>query len=97
MEERRIWTSTELCGYLDFPYVAQVFVIQRIIVRLTTEERCCETVYGVTSCRPEKASPACLLAWNRNHWCISGCWCGLALRMRIQYNCSFGLHATIEL
>ena len=70
MEERRIWTSTELCGYLDFPYVAQVFVIQRIIVRLTTEERCCETVYGVTSSRPEKARPACLLAWNRNHWCI---------------------------
>src|SRR5262249_243084 len=70
LEERRIWTSTELCGYLDFPYVAQVFVIQRIIVRLTTAERCCETVYGVTSSRPEKASPACLLAWNRNHWCI---------------------------
>jgi hypothetical protein len=44
LEERRIWASTELCGYLDFPYVAQVFVIQRIIVRLTTEERCCETV-----------------------------------------------------
>ena len=24
----------------------------------------------MTSSRPEKASPACLLAWNRNHWCI---------------------------
>ena len=76
MEERRIWTSTELCGYLDFPYVAQVFVIQRIIVRLTTEERCCETVYGVTFAivvpgdlvdhHPEE--------WEPVPWGGSACW-----------------------
>jgi len=70
LEERRIWTSTELCGYLNFPYVAQVFVIQRTILQLTTGERRCEIVYGVTSLSPEKASPARLLTLNRNHWCI---------------------------
>src|SRR5262249_37891781 len=69
-EERRIWTSTELCGYLDFPYVAQVFVIERPILKLTSGERRCEIVYGVTILSPEKASPARLLTLNRNHWCI---------------------------
>ena len=31
MEVRSIWTSTELCGYLDFPYAAQVFTIRRVL------------------------------------------------------------------
>ena len=71
MEERRIWTSTELCaGYLQFPYVRQVFVIQRITLHLSTGKQHCETVHGVTSLTPQKASPARLLTLNRNHWCI---------------------------
>jgi len=36
LEERCIWTSTELRGYLDFPYPAQVYVIQRTSLDLTT-------------------------------------------------------------
>jgi len=32
IETRNIWTSTELNGYLDFPHVAQVFLIERIVV-----------------------------------------------------------------
>jgi Transposase DDE domain len=70
LEERRIWTSTELCGYVSFPYAAQVFVVQRMTLNLTTGERRCEIAYGVTSLTPKKASPARLLALNRNHWCI---------------------------
>lgn len=70
MEERRIWTSTELCDYLQFPYVAQVFVIERSAVDLTTGKRHAETAYGVTSLSPAQASPARVLALNRNHWCI---------------------------
>jgi predicted transposase YbfD/YdcC len=29
IETRRIWTTTQLNGYLDFPYVRQVWCIQR--------------------------------------------------------------------
>jgi len=70
LEERRIWTSTELRGYLEFPYAAQVFVIPRTSLPLTTGKCHRETVYNVTSLGPEKARPARLLALNRNHWCI---------------------------
>lgn len=70
MEVRRIWTSTELNGYLDFPYVAQVFSIERETTALLTGEFRRERVYGVTSLTPEKASPARLLAHNRHHWTI---------------------------
>lgn len=67
---RRIWTSTELNGYLDFPYVGQVFAIQRQTTNLVTHQCRLETVYGLTSLTPEKASPARLLALNRRHWTI---------------------------
>lgn len=70
MERRRIWTSTELVGYLDFPYAAQVFVIQRETTDLVTGEFRTETVYGITSLRPQQANPARLLALNRQHWGI---------------------------
>jgi len=35
LETRKIWTTTELNGYLDFPYVGQAFVIERQV----TEKR----------------------------------------------------------
>jgi predicted transposase YbfD/YdcC len=68
LEIRRIWTSTELQGYLDFPDAAQVFAVQRDTTQLTTGQFCTETAYGVTSLSPEKASPARFLALNRSHW-----------------------------
>lgn len=70
MEVRRIWASTELVGYIDFPYAAQVFCIQRDTRELTTGKCRAETVYGVTSLGPEKADPARLLCLNRRHWSI---------------------------
>src|SRR5579875_189555 len=70
LEERCIWTSTELVGYLDFPYAAQAFLIQRDTVELTIGQRRCETVYGITRLAPEKASSARLLELNPHPWCI---------------------------
>lgn len=57
-------------GYLQFPYAAQVFRLQRhrIDLNQATEER--EVVFGVTSLAPDKANPAQLLTLNRNHWGI---------------------------
>jgi len=70
LEVRRISTSAELNGYLTFPYVAQVFVIQRETTNLVTAQFHREIVYGLTSLTPEKADPARLLALNRGHWGI---------------------------
>ena len=73
IERRDIWTSTELNGYLDFPYVEQVFFIKRtttdlhgnlVAGRKTTEE----LALGVTSLTVEQASPTRLLALNRGEW-----------------------------
>ena len=70
METRQIWTSTELNNYLDFPYVGQVFCIHREFTKLKTNEKSHETVYGLTSLTPDKATPSRLLELNRDHWSI---------------------------
>lgn len=70
MEVRHIWTSTELVGYLDFPYAAQVFCIQRDSTELVSGKFRTETVYGITSLSSEKADAARLLHLNRSHGSI---------------------------
>ena len=70
LECRRIWTSTALNDYLTFPYVGQVFCLQRAVTALSTGTQHTETVYGVTSLSPPQAPPARVLALIRNHWTI---------------------------
>jgi hypothetical protein len=70
LEIRRIWTSTDLQGYLDFPYATQVFLIQREVTNLVTGLLSVETVYGLTSLSPQKADPRRLLTLNRGHWVV---------------------------
>ena len=54
MEVRRLWASSELQDYLDFPYAAQVFCLQRETTQLSTGKFRAETVYGVTSLTGKK-------------------------------------------
>ena len=70
MEVRRLWASSELQGYLDFPYAAQVYRLERQTTQLTTGKFRSETVHGVTSLRAEEADPVRLLSLNRAHWSI---------------------------
>ena len=70
IETRKIWTSAELNDYLDFPWVGQVFVIERESIDKKTGKVSNETAYGVTSCKPEQASADKILNTNRDHWCI---------------------------
>lgn len=70
IEIRRIWTSTALADYLDFPHAAQVFRVARHTTDLHGARPRTEVVYGVTSFAPAQASPARLLALNRGHWTI---------------------------
>ena len=67
--------SSALNDYVDFPCVAQVFCIRRTTTDLlghTVKGRMSnvETVCGISSLSPERASPAQLLAYNRDHWQI---------------------------
>ena len=70
IETRMIWTSTELVGYLEFPYAAQVLRLNRHRIDLNGKKRESEVVYGITSLTPEKADPARLPSLNRYQWGI---------------------------
>ncbi len=70
IEIRRIQTSTALNDYLTFPYVAQVFRIERITSKLDGELLRREVAYCITSLTEEKADAKRLLALNRGHWSI---------------------------
>lgn len=68
IENRRIWVSTKLNGYLDFPYVGQVFCIQRQVFNCKTQKQREEIIYGITDLTCEQASSERLLQLNRGHW-----------------------------
>jgi predicted transposase YbfD/YdcC len=70
IETRRIWCSTALNAYIDFPHVGQVFLIERESIKKKTGEHSHEIALGVTSRTPQQASPQRVLAINRGHWAI---------------------------
>jgi predicted transposase YbfD/YdcC len=70
IEIRKIWTTTELNDYLNFPHVGQAFVIQRETTDKKTGKQTCEIAYGITSRTPGQADPQRVLITNRGHWCI---------------------------
>ena len=70
LEERRIWTSDELVGYSEFPYLQQVFRIERRVSTLVGTPLREEVSYGITSLPAAKASPGRLLELIRGHWAI---------------------------
>jgi predicted transposase YbfD/YdcC len=73
IETRKIWTTTELNGYLNFPYVGQAFLIERHATEKKSGLRSCEIAYGITSRTAKQASPERLLNVNRGHWTIENC------------------------
>jgi predicted transposase YbfD/YdcC len=73
IEIRKIWTTTELNDYLNFPHVGQAFVIQRESTDKKTAKYSCDIAYGITSRTPEQADPQRVLTTNRGHWSIENC------------------------
>lgn len=70
LEERRLW-AVAAPPDLGFPYARQVVRLhRRRIAKRTGEILTDETVYGVTSLRPEQASPQQLLRLWQRHWTI---------------------------
>jgi predicted transposase YbfD/YdcC len=74
LETRKIWTTTELNDYLDFPHVGQAFLVARQVIKKKTGGYSREIAYGLTSRTPQQASPRRVLQVNRGHWAIeNGC------------------------
>ena len=74
LETRKIWTTTELNAYRDFPHVGQAFCIERHVIEKKTGKHSLDIAYGLTSRTPQQASPRRVLQVNRGHWVIeNGC------------------------
>lgn len=70
LEVRTLTTSSQLNDFLDWPFLQQVFQLQRTITICKTGKTRQETVYGITSLSAEQASPAQLLEMLRSYWHI---------------------------
>ncbi len=68
IESRSIWTSTQLNDYLDFPFVGQIFAIERHTIDKKSAIETKETVYGLTSHSPYSGDAKRLVQFNRQHW-----------------------------
>jgi predicted transposase YbfD/YdcC len=70
IEERTITVSNLLNDYLDWPYLAQVFKLERRITYPTSGKVHVEIQYGITSLSNDEASPERLLEIVRSEWGI---------------------------
>ena len=70
VETRCLTTCSRLAESSDWPYLQQVFQLERRRVMRLTGEVQTETVYGVTSLTAREASPQRLLELNRGYWGI---------------------------
>ena len=70
MEIRKIWISTEINDYVNFPYCGQVACLERYSENIKKGDIHQETVYLITSLSASKADPARLLSLARGHWGI---------------------------
>jgi predicted transposase YbfD/YdcC len=70
IETRKIWTTTELNDYIDFPHVGQAFVVERHCIEKKSGASSLDIAYGITSRPPEQADPQRVLKVNRGHWVI---------------------------
>jgi len=70
IETRRLWASSDLVGYSDWPGLQQVLRQDRTVVNKTTGKVQHQTRYAVTSLSPERADASSLLTCWRGHWQI---------------------------
>jgi predicted transposase YbfD/YdcC len=70
IEIRKIWTTSELNTYLNFPHVGQAFAIERQFIDKKSGKISGEIAYGITSRKAGDAGPERLLNINRGHWTI---------------------------
>ena len=70
LETRTITVSSQLKDFLDWPYLEQVFKLERRFVSLKTGEIHEQVVYGFTSLSRIEIAPLQLLEMTRSYWGI---------------------------
>jgi predicted transposase YbfD/YdcC len=70
LERRTLTTSSMLKDYLDWPYLEQVFKLERHFIDLKTGQVAHQIIYGLTSLSRKRASPKQLLNYVRTYWGI---------------------------
>ena len=70
IETRTLTTSSQLNDFLDWPFLQQVFKLERHTIIQKTGKTRQQIVYGVTSLSAEDASPDQLLRMLRSYWGI---------------------------
>jgi predicted transposase YbfD/YdcC len=69
-EERTITVSGMLNNYIDWPFVQQVFKLDRHFIHSSTGKVHQETQYGITSLKANQANPEKMLELVRSEWSI---------------------------
>jgi predicted transposase YbfD/YdcC len=70
LEERTLTVSSQLQDFLDWPYLQQVFKLERQFTFVKTGETQKQVVYGFTSLSRDEMAPPQLLALIRSYWGI---------------------------
>lgn len=70
LEQRTITVSSQLKHFLDWPYLEQVFQLERKSICVKTGEVQDQVVYGFTSLSRDKIAPPQLLNLIRSYWGI---------------------------
>ena len=70
LERRTLTVSSQLNDFLDWPYLEQVFKLERAKISLKTGEIHEQVVYGFTSLMREEITPSRLLKDIRSYWGI---------------------------
>lgn len=83
LEERTITISNMLNAYLDWPFVQQVFKIERVFTHTHTGKEHREIQYGLTSLATHEADPQRMLHLIRSEWGIEN---GLHYRRDVTFH-----------
>jgi hypothetical protein len=70
IEQRTLITRSQLKDFLDWPYLEQVFQLERKFTSLKTGEMQEQVVYGFTSLSRDEIAPPQLLELIRSYWGI---------------------------
>lgn len=70
IEKRIITVSSQLNDFLDWPFLDQVFQLERTFTEIKTGETNSHIVYGFTSLSRDQVSPSRLLDMIRSYWRI---------------------------
>ena len=70
IEKRTLTVSSELKGYVTWPYAEQVFKLEREFKQMNTGQITHAVVYGITSLTAKEAGAKRLLEVTRGHWGI---------------------------